>query len=135
MAVIWLLTPMVFLCNMCKSTCSGLCKGIINRDETEILESLQQIILVLNKMAECNTINLESMKNINQLRNEAKQLLDEVNGYTPENVSVKDGCYNSSNIFIPLSIKQRVNILRKKFETIQNHVFDKSLTQLSDNTF
>ena len=131
---------------MCTSKCSGICTEMVNKQETDVKESLDQINMVLNKIIDCNTsshlagkeLNDQNMKNVIELRQEAKQLLDEVNKATLNSgtsTSLVDGCYNSKNLFIPLSVKERVFQLRKKFEAFQKNVFDKSLTQLSGNTF
>src|SRR6188508_2867735 len=99
------------LCIMCTSKkCQGSCKAMIVNNEADLKESLTQIITGLDKINMCNSGkgDLKSiyansaLTDINELKTEAKLLLDQVNGYTakfPDAVAKCGSSYVSENVF------------------------------------
>ena len=110
---------------MCTSKCEGTCKSSLNGLQFDMKESIAHINNVIDKLTTClqnaNTIkdptSPDPMIEMNQFRLEAKILLEEVNAQTgsfPHSTTINSNIYDPENIFIQLSIKERVNQLRKK---------------------
>ena len=131
---------------MCTSKCSGSCKNMLNHNDDDLKKSIGTIISTLDHLSVCsndkndpeNISKNKIMTDINILKSEARLLLDEVN--CQEGNSAKSqpaaGGYNTENIFLQYSLKERIKQLKQKihlFEMAPAH--DNSLTVLNPFTF
>jgi len=112
---------------MCTSKCWGSCKNLSHEIANDSKESLLQIINALNNIGACtankidftNNHTTNSMTEINNLKAEAKRLLDEVNGYTQWPANGAGISYMRENIFETFSFKERIKLLRQKMNSLQ----------------
>lgn len=112
------------LCSMCLSKCSGSCMTLLKHQLINSGASLIELNNLLNKITVC-AIPAGIDKNIfmtelSYLKNEAKNLLDEVNQYTMRRPNGDEifVSYRHSDIFRKSSFKMRLVILKKKIHAL-----------------
>ena len=120
------------LCVMCTSkNCQGSCHTLLKNNEPDLKESLAQIITGLDNISTCtvgkaelkNTTAYNTMSELNELKTEAKRLLEEVNCYADKFSHANTKCNSfdiSENVFEEYSFKERIKQLKQKTHLLES---------------